>query len=96
MNLELRLEHLVHSYGIWHSAAHMAIPPITAYFYQLFSLWVVIFLRLLLVLNQIQIQLHSKDYIHMNECIGERAIDVWINSTWQHLSTIREALGFIY
>ncbi len=24
---------LVHSYEIWHSAAHMSIAPITAYFY---------------------------------------------------------------
>ncbi len=37
-------KHLVHSYEIWHSAAHMTIAPITAYFYQFFSLWVVIFL----------------------------------------------------
>ncbi len=36
LNLELRLKHLVHSYGIWHSTAHMAIAPITAYLSSLF------------------------------------------------------------
>ncbi len=38
INLELWQTQLclVHSYEIWHSAAHMTIAPITAYFYQFF------------------------------------------------------------
>ncbi len=31
----------------------------------------------------------------MNECISESNC-VWINSTWQHLSTSSEAVGFSY
>ncbi len=44
LNLELRIKHLVYSYGIWHSTAHMAIDPITAYLYQFFHLCVGILL----------------------------------------------------
>ncbi len=36
LNLELRLEHLVHSYGIWHSPAHITSAPITANFISYF------------------------------------------------------------
>ncbi len=36
LDLDLRLKHLVYCYGIWHSAAYMAIAPITAHFYQFF------------------------------------------------------------
>ncbi len=38
---------------------------------------------------------YSKDYIHMNACVSESGC-VWINSTWQHLSTRSEAVGFSY
>ncbi len=38
---------------------------------------------------------YSKDDIHMNECINESGC-VWINSTWQRLSTSSEAVGFSY
>ncbi len=41
--------------------------------------------------EQISLELWQTDYIHMNALVR-----VWINSTWQRLSTSSEAVGFNY
>ncbi len=58
----LRLEHL-DSY----CAAHMAIAPITAHFYQSFCFWVIVFLTE-------SASSKSDTDLHLYECISERAI----------------------
>ncbi len=77
----------MHSYEIWHSAAHMTIAPITAYFYQgryisqqfsdILPLGRYISHRFLLVLNQIQISSTGKiTFIWMNALVGAVACEL--------------------
>ncbi len=69
ISLELWLKHLVQSWHMTQCCPHGYCSYSSSFWSVLSSLGRYISHRFLLVLNQIQIKLHSKDYIHMNALV---------------------------
>ncbi len=72
MSLELWVKHLVQSRHMTQRCPHGYCSYSSSFWSVLLSLGRYISHRFLLVLNQIQIKLHSKDYIHMNALVREQ------------------------
>ncbi len=69
ISLELWLKHLVHSWHMTQRCPHSYCSYSSSFWSVLSSLGHYISHRFLLVRNQIQIKLHSKDYTHMNALV---------------------------